>query len=63
MKLRDKIDSIDREISMLSNSIWFIMKKLDIEPSDIIKAQHAAEKAEELRKLKKKAEELGVKVA
>lgn len=63
MKLRDKIDSIDREIAMLRKSVWFLMRKLDVEPADIIRANDEMKKQEEIAELEEKAKRLGLKVS
>ena len=62
MKLRDKIDSIDREITMLRKSVWYVMKKLEIDPSEIIKAEAEMRKEEEIAEVQLKARRLGLKV-
>ena len=62
MKLRDKIDAMDAEIAMLNKSVWYIMKKLDIEPTDIIKAEKEIKREQDIAEIQEKAQRLGLKV-
>ena len=61
MKLRDKIDQIDGRLDMLNKSVWFVMKRMGVEPSEILEADASYKRESEIASLKEKAKRLGVK--